>query len=171
MSPAFDAIVTTMFVTGIALTVPLFVKQNTGLGFLAAIATVVAILIAHKAWRRQRTSGCVWLLAGMAAGLIQERDDSRLHSLRCPRLKTRNNRTEALRLDIEIGGPEHLALVHRKSAGKLAQVLVGQKLRGQRLPPLGQLGAEFLARGLRTNTHIDLRMRAISFFPRVSRTG
>ena len=57
------------FLTGIVLIVPLFVKQNVGLAFLAATATAVVFLIAHKAWRRQRVSGHAWLLAGMAAGL------------------------------------------------------------------------------------------------------
>jgi len=56
------------FLTGIVLIVPLFVKQNTGLAFLATAALVVAILIACDAWRRQRVSGYAWLLTGMAAG-------------------------------------------------------------------------------------------------------
>jgi hypothetical protein len=57
------------FFTGIIFVVPLFVKQNTGLAFLATAAMAAAILIARDAWRGQRVSGCVWLLAGMAAGL------------------------------------------------------------------------------------------------------
>jgi hypothetical protein len=57
------------FFTGIVLIVPLFVKQNTGLAFLATAALAVAILIAHEAWHKQRVSGYAWLLAGMAAGL------------------------------------------------------------------------------------------------------
>jgi hypothetical protein len=57
------------FLTGLVLIVPLFVKQNTGLAFLAAAAMAVAILIAHEAWQRQRVSGHGWLLAAMAAGL------------------------------------------------------------------------------------------------------
>jgi hypothetical protein len=57
------------FLTGIVLIVPLFVKQNTGLAFLAAVALAVVILIAREAWRRQRVSGYAWLLAGMSAGL------------------------------------------------------------------------------------------------------
>jgi hypothetical protein len=57
------------FLTGLVLIVPLFVKQNTGLAFLAAAAMAVAILIAREAWQRQRVSGHGWLLAGMAAGL------------------------------------------------------------------------------------------------------
>ena len=57
------------FLTGIVFVIPLFVKQNTGLAFLATAALAAAILVTRDAWRRQRMSGCVWLLAGMAAGL------------------------------------------------------------------------------------------------------
>jgi hypothetical protein len=57
------------FLTGMVLVVPLFVKQNTGLAFLAAAAAAVVVLIARQAWRRQRMSSYAWLLAGMAAGL------------------------------------------------------------------------------------------------------
>lgn len=57
------------FFTGIVLVIPLFVKQNTGLAFLATAAMAVAILLASDAWRRQHVLGCVCLLAGMAAGL------------------------------------------------------------------------------------------------------
>jgi hypothetical protein len=57
------------FLTGIVLVVPLFVKQNTGLAFLATAALAIVILIAREACRRQRVSGYGWLLAGMAAGL------------------------------------------------------------------------------------------------------
>ena len=57
------------FLVGIVCVIPLFVKQNTGLAFLAATALSAAILAAHDAWRLRRASGCVWLLAGMAAGL------------------------------------------------------------------------------------------------------
>jgi hypothetical protein len=58
------------FITGIALVVPLFVKQNTGLAFAATAALAVAILFARAAWRRERVSGYAWLLAGMVAGLL-----------------------------------------------------------------------------------------------------
>lgn len=57
------------FLTGIALAVPLFVKQNAGLAFLATAALAVVILITREAWHRQRVSGYAWLLAGMAAAL------------------------------------------------------------------------------------------------------
>jgi hypothetical protein len=57
------------FLTGIACVVPLFVKQNTGLAFLATGAAAAVILIARAVLRRQRVSGYAWLLVGMAAGL------------------------------------------------------------------------------------------------------
>ena len=57
------------FLTGIVCAVPLFVKQNTGLAFLVAVALAVVILLARAAWQRQRVSGYAWLLAGMAAAL------------------------------------------------------------------------------------------------------
>ena len=57
------------FFTGIVLFIPLFVKQNTGLAFLATAAMAAAILLARDAWRGQSVSGCVWLLGGIAAGL------------------------------------------------------------------------------------------------------
>jgi len=57
------------FLTGIVLIFPLFVKQNTGLAFLATAALAIVILIAREAWHRQRVSGYAWLLAGIAAGL------------------------------------------------------------------------------------------------------
>lgn len=57
------------FFTGIMLVIPFFVKQNTGLAFLATAAMAVIILIAREAWCRQRVSGYAWLTTGMAAGL------------------------------------------------------------------------------------------------------
>jgi hypothetical protein len=57
------------FLTGIVLVIPLFVKQNTGLAFLATAAMAVAMLLAHDVWRGQRVYGCGLLLGGMAAGL------------------------------------------------------------------------------------------------------
>jgi hypothetical protein len=58
------------FFTGVICVVPLFVKQNTGLAFLATTAMAVVIVIACEASRRQRVSGYAWLLAGMGAGLV-----------------------------------------------------------------------------------------------------
>ena len=58
------------FLTGVVLVVPLFVKQNTGLAFLAGAAAAAGILLAGAAWiRERRVFGYVALLAGMAAGL------------------------------------------------------------------------------------------------------
>jgi hypothetical protein len=57
------------FLTGIVLVGPLFVKQNTGLAFLATAALAVVIVFAREFMRRQRVSGYAWLPAGMAAGL------------------------------------------------------------------------------------------------------
>ncbi len=56
------------FLTGMLFVVPLFVKQNTGLAFLAAAAGATVILVAHAAWNRRRAAGYASLLAGMAAG-------------------------------------------------------------------------------------------------------
>jgi hypothetical protein len=58
------------FLTGIVCVVPLFVKQNTGLAFLAAAALAAVILIAHAFWRRERVTGYARLVTGMAAGLV-----------------------------------------------------------------------------------------------------
>jgi hypothetical protein len=57
------------FVAGIACVVPLFIKQNAGLAFLASAGTAAAILLASEASRGARVSGYVCFLAGMAAGL------------------------------------------------------------------------------------------------------
>jgi hypothetical protein len=57
------------FLTGIVFVLPLFVKQNTGLAFLATATLAIVILIARDAWHGQRVSRGVWLVAGMAAGL------------------------------------------------------------------------------------------------------
>jgi hypothetical protein len=57
------------FFTGIVCVVPLLVKQNAGLAFLATAALAAVLLLAGEAWRRQRVAGYAWLLAGMAAGL------------------------------------------------------------------------------------------------------
>jgi hypothetical protein len=58
------------FFTGIVLDIPLFVKQNTGIAFLAAATLTVVILIALEAWRGRSRSGHASLLAGIAAGLV-----------------------------------------------------------------------------------------------------
>ena len=48
--------------------VPIFVKQNTGLAFVAGAKWITVIFIAHAIWRKQRVAGYVWLLAGLTAG-------------------------------------------------------------------------------------------------------
>jgi len=55
--------------TGIVLIIPVFVKQNTGLAFVASTALAIFFLIARAAQLRQRVMGYAWLLAGMIAGL------------------------------------------------------------------------------------------------------
>ena len=57
------------FLTGVALVVPLFVKQNTGLAFLSSVVPALAVLIGVEAWRRRPLRGYAWLFAGAAAGL------------------------------------------------------------------------------------------------------
>jgi len=58
------------FVTGVILVIPLFVKQNTGLAFLGSTGLAVIALIGHEAWRRRPLAGYLWLLVGMAFGLV-----------------------------------------------------------------------------------------------------
>lgn len=55
------------FFTGILFIVPIFVKQNTGLAFVASVKWVTVIFIVRAVWRRQRVAGYVWLLAGISA--------------------------------------------------------------------------------------------------------
>jgi hypothetical protein len=54
---------------GVALALPLFVKQNTGLAFILSAGLALAALIVIEAWRGRAVRGYVWLLAGMVAGL------------------------------------------------------------------------------------------------------
>ena len=56
------------FLAGILFILPIFVKQNTGLTFVAGVKWAAVIFIAYAIWRRQRVAGYVWLLAGMTAG-------------------------------------------------------------------------------------------------------
>ena len=58
------------FISGLVLVIPLFVKQNTGLAFVGSTALVLIALVAREAWHRRRVAGYLWLLAGMAAGLV-----------------------------------------------------------------------------------------------------
>jgi len=57
------------FFAGIIIILPLFVKQNTGLAFVAITALAIVILIARAAWLGQYVSGFASLLAGMATGI------------------------------------------------------------------------------------------------------
>jgi hypothetical protein len=57
------------FLTGAALVVPLFVKQNVGLAFLGSTGLALVTLMGLEAWRRQPVVGYAWLMAGVVAGL------------------------------------------------------------------------------------------------------
>jgi hypothetical protein len=49
---------------GAVLVVPLFVKQNTGLAFLASIAVALAALVVINLWRGKSIKGLFWILGG-----------------------------------------------------------------------------------------------------------
>jgi hypothetical protein len=57
------------FLMGAMLVVPVFVKQNTGLGFLVSAAVAIIVLLAIRKWRGKRAAGYAWLLAGTVSGL------------------------------------------------------------------------------------------------------
>lgn len=57
------------FLTGAALVVPTFIKQNVGLAFLGSTGLAFATLMGLEAWRRRPVAGYAWLIGGMAAGL------------------------------------------------------------------------------------------------------
>jgi hypothetical protein len=57
------------FFVGALLVIPLFVKQNTGLAFLASTAVALALLTVLGGWREQSVRGYVSVLVGAAAGL------------------------------------------------------------------------------------------------------
>jgi hypothetical protein len=57
-----------MFFAGILFILPIFVKQNTGIVFVASVKWAALLLILYAAWRRQRVAGYVWMLVGMTAG-------------------------------------------------------------------------------------------------------
>ncbi len=57
------------FFTGALLVVPLFVKQNTGLAFLASALLGLLTLIGIGFWRGPIVRGYAWVLAGAVAGL------------------------------------------------------------------------------------------------------
>lgn len=56
--------------TGAALVVPLFIKQNTGLAFLASTSLALSILISIEILRRRPARHYVLALAGAVAGII-----------------------------------------------------------------------------------------------------
>jgi len=56
------------FFAEILFSVPIFVKQNTGLAFVAGVKWTIVIFIVYAIWRKQRVAGYLWLLAGMTAG-------------------------------------------------------------------------------------------------------
>jgi len=57
------------FCCGLVLPVPLFVKQNTGLGFLASAGLALAVLVALNLWRGKSVKTFLWILAGTTAAL------------------------------------------------------------------------------------------------------
>lgn len=57
------------FLVGALLVIPFFVKQNTGLAFLASVALGLLVLIGLGTWRGRPVRGYVWIMAGAAAGL------------------------------------------------------------------------------------------------------
>lgn len=56
------------FMTGIALVVPVFVKQNTGLAFIANAVASLLLLFAVDVWRRRMVRKYIWLCAGVIVG-------------------------------------------------------------------------------------------------------
>jgi hypothetical protein len=63
------ASVTRAVLAGIALAMPLFVKQNTGLAYLASAAVLLIVVIAVERWRHRPVRGYVLALAGAAVSL------------------------------------------------------------------------------------------------------
>jgi hypothetical protein len=55
------------FMCGAALVLPLFVKQNTGLFFVASTGLAIALLAMMAAWRGRRITGYLWIAAGAAS--------------------------------------------------------------------------------------------------------
>jgi hypothetical protein len=56
------------FMTGAALVVPAFVKQNTGLAFLASAVASLVLLFAIDVWRRRIVRKYIWLFGGLTVG-------------------------------------------------------------------------------------------------------
>jgi hypothetical protein len=57
------------FLTGVTLVVPLFVKQNTGLAFLASVGFALVVLLVIEAWHRRSIRTYLWVMGGVFAGL------------------------------------------------------------------------------------------------------
>ncbi|HVS20931.1 MAG TPA: hypothetical protein VHD88_03745 [Pyrinomonadaceae bacterium] len=57
------------FLTGIALVVPLFVKQNTGLAFIVSAGLAIVALMTIEIFRRRNARRYAWALTGVFAGL------------------------------------------------------------------------------------------------------
>lgn len=58
------------FFVGALCVVPLFIKQNTGLAFLASLAAGVLFLIVFNLWKREKIRGLLILSGGIFTGLI-----------------------------------------------------------------------------------------------------
>jgi hypothetical protein len=56
------------FITGAALVVPVFVKQNTGLAFIAGAVGSLGLLFMIDVWRRRAVHKYIWLFAGLIVG-------------------------------------------------------------------------------------------------------
>jgi len=56
------------FITGAALVVPVFVKQNTGLAFIASAGASFVLLFAIDVWRRRAVLKYIWLFTGLIVG-------------------------------------------------------------------------------------------------------
>ncbi|PYS50142.1 MAG: hypothetical protein DMF68_08010 [Acidobacteria bacterium] len=57
------------FLTGVAIAIPLFIKQNTGLGFLFSAVVLLIALMVVEVWNKRSVRRYVWLLTGVVAGL------------------------------------------------------------------------------------------------------
>ena len=58
------------FLSGAALVIPLFTKQNTGLAFLGSVGLGLAVLMGIECRNRLPIAGYAWTLAGAASGLL-----------------------------------------------------------------------------------------------------
>jgi len=56
-------------ITGASLVIPVFVKQNTGLAFIASAVASLVLLLAIDVWRRSAVRKYIWLFAGLLAGV------------------------------------------------------------------------------------------------------